>query len=85
VWAAYLWSAKILFGCEVHDEHVCWLHEFFLDARGRDVDVVAMADGGSAASTGNLFTVFMLVIIVLLYPLSTASGVATTIGKMYPA
>lgn len=41
---SHLGSSEIFFTVEVHDKHVGGFHEFFLDAAGRNVDFVFMAD-----------------------------------------
>lgn len=34
----------------MHDEHIVWMETLFLDAGGREVDVVFVLDGNAAAS-----------------------------------
>jgi hypothetical protein len=51
---AHLWSTQVLFAVEVHDEHVCWLHELLLHAAGRDVDLVFMSDACASSCTCDL-------------------------------
>ena len=50
----YLWSAEVLLAVEVHHEHIRGLHELFLHAAGRDVDLVFMADARSSSRTCDL-------------------------------
>jgi hypothetical protein len=47
-------SSKIFLAVKVHDKHVGGLHELFLHAAGRDVDLVFMANAGSSAGTCDL-------------------------------
>jgi hypothetical protein len=47
----YLRSSKVLFAVEVHNEHVGWLHQLFLNTTGCDVDLVLMANARSSTST----------------------------------
>lgn len=51
---AYLWSAKVFLTIEIHNEHVGWLHEFFLYAAGGNVDFVFMSDAGSSTRACDL-------------------------------
>jgi hypothetical protein len=53
-WLPHLRSAEVLLATEVHDEHVRWLHKFFLHTARRNVDLVFIPDAGSSASTCNL-------------------------------
>lgn len=56
----YLWSAEVLLAVEVHHEHIRGLHELFLHAAGRDVDLVFMADTRASSRTCNLTVVSTL-------------------------
>lgn len=46
--------ANVGFGRIVEDEDVGWFHEFFLNARRSEEDVVIFSYGGAAACAGNL-------------------------------
>lgn len=50
----YLWAAQVFLAVEVHDEHVCGLHELFLHAAGCDVDLVFMANAGASSCACDL-------------------------------
>ena len=51
---SYCRLAEVLARIEVHYKHVGWLHQFFLDARRRNEDVVMMSDTCSTTSTSYL-------------------------------
>lgn len=46
--------AKVGFGGVVEDEDVGWFHEFFLDARRREEDVIIFSDRGTSTCAGDL-------------------------------
>ena len=52
--ALYLRSAEILLAVEVHHEHIRGLHELFLHATGRNIDLVFMANTRSSSRTCDL-------------------------------
>lgn len=52
--ATCLGPAKIFLAIEVHDKHVRGLHKLFLDATGRNVDLVLMTNTGSSTGTCHL-------------------------------
>lgn len=62
----YLRSAQVFACVVVHHEHVSGLHQLFLYAGRRDIDVVAMTNGGATASSGHLVSIA----VSLLPPLS---------------
>lgn len=51
---SYCRLAEVLARIEVHNKHVGRLHQFFLDARRRNEDMVMMSDTCSATSTSYL-------------------------------
>jgi hypothetical protein len=53
---SYLRPSKVFFAVEVHNEHVRWLHQLFLNTTGRNVDLVLMANTCSSTSASHLVT-----------------------------
>ena len=51
---SYLRLSKVLFTVEIHHKHVGGLHELFLYAAGRNIDLVFMAYTCSSSSTSHL-------------------------------
>jgi hypothetical protein len=78
----YLWPSQILLALKVHDEHVGRLHELFLHAAGRNVDLVFMADTRASAGSCHLARYLMLVLVSL--SVSSSCSVRRE-GCSYPA
>jgi hypothetical protein len=74
--ATYLWFSQIAFAVEVHDEHIRWLHQLFLHAAGRNVNLVFMANAGSSTGTCDLakFERQSCIFKILLLPVARLRG-----------